>query len=48
MVLMAAGAGAAIGVLVADLVTGGPVLAPLGVPGTSSLLSFGAGPHHAE
>lgn len=43
MVLMASGAGAVIGVLVVDLVTGGLLLAPLGVPGATSFLSFGAG-----
>lgn len=36
-VLIATGAGAAIGVIIADLVTGGMLLAPLGVPNVLSL-----------
>jgi hypothetical protein len=44
MVLMASGAGAAIGILLADLVTGGLLLAPLGVPSASQLfVAAGAG-----
>ena len=43
MVLMATGAGAAIGILVVDLVSGGLLLAPLGIPGADALLRLGAG-----
>jgi hypothetical protein len=41
MVFVATGAGAAVGVLVVDLVTGGLLLAPLGVPSAVSLVGFG-------
>jgi hypothetical protein len=37
--LIATGAGAAIGVLLADILTGGMLLAPLGVPSASALFS---------
>jgi hypothetical protein len=43
MVLVATGAGAAIGVILADIVTGGLLLAPLGIPSAASLVSFGGG-----
>jgi len=41
MALVATGAGAAIAVILADIVTGGLLLAPLGVTGTGSLLGLG-------
>jgi hypothetical protein len=41
MVLVATGAGAAVGVILADLVTGGLLLAPLGVPSAATLVGFG-------
>ncbi|MEA2738486.1 MAG: hypothetical protein QOH05_1793 [Acetobacteraceae bacterium] len=43
MVLLSTGAGAAIGVIVVDLVTGGLLLSPLGVPGAAALLTVGGG-----
>jgi hypothetical protein len=43
MVLVATGAGAAIGVILADMVTGGLLLAPLGVPSAATLVGFGGG-----
>jgi hypothetical protein len=43
MVLVATGAGAAIGVILADMVTGGLLLAPLGIPSAASLVGFGGG-----
>lgn len=42
-VLVAAGAGAAVGVILADIVTGGLLLAPLGVPSAVSLVGLGGG-----
>ena len=42
-VLVATGAGAAIGVILADIVTGGLLLAPLGVPSAVSLVGLGGG-----
>lgn len=41
-VLLATGAGAAMGILAADLVTGGLLLAPLGVPAVGTWLGGGA------
>jgi xanthosine utilization system XapX-like protein len=41
MALVATGAGAAVGVLLVDIVTGGLLLAPLGVPSAVSLVGFG-------
>jgi hypothetical protein len=41
MVFVATGAGAAIGLMAVDLVTGGLLLAPLGVPSAVSLVGFG-------
>jgi hypothetical protein len=43
LVLLATGAGAAIGVIVVDLVTGGMLLSPLGLPGAAAILTFGGG-----
>jgi len=43
MILVATGAGAAITVILADILTGGLLLAPLGVPGTGSLLGLSGG-----
>lgn len=42
-VLVATGAGAAVGVILADIVTGGLLLAPLGVPSAASLVGLGGG-----
>jgi xanthosine utilization system XapX-like protein len=41
MALVATGAGAAVGVMLADIVTGGLLLAPLGVPSAVSLVGLG-------
>ena len=43
VVLMATGAGAAVGVILADIVTGGLLLAPLGVPSAAALVGLGGG-----
>jgi hypothetical protein len=43
LVLLSTGAGAAFGVILVDLVTGGLLLAPLGVPGAAALFTAGGG-----
>jgi len=41
VVLFSTGAGAAVGVIVADIVTSGALLSPLGLPGAAALLTLG-------
>ncbi len=43
MILVATGAGAAITVILVDVISGGLLLAPLGVTGSGSLFGFGGG-----